>query len=161
MVALIVIALYQVIDEGKSQKPQVSEQAPNFELTTLDGKQVSLSKLRGKAVLLNFWGSWCEPCKTEMPALTKMYEKYQSQGLEVVGINIAETDVAVGQFIKQYSLNFPVWMDRDRDVVDLYKIGPIPSTYFIDPAGKIIYVKEGPLELSELEAKVTPMLPGK
>lgn len=161
MVALIGFTLYQVLEDGTSKKPQIGDTAPNFELTTIEGKQVTLNQLRGKAVVLNFWGSWCEPCKTEMPALTQIYEQYADKGLVVIGINIAETDVAVAQFVKQYGLNFSIWMDRDRDVVELYKIGPIPSTYFIDPQGKITYVREGPLVIDELERFVYPILPRK
>lgn len=159
MVGLIGFALYRVMEEGRSEKPQVGDLAPNFQLSSLDGKPVSLEQLKGKVVILNFWGSWCEPCRTEMPALTEIYRQYQQAGIEVVGINIAETDVTAMQFVKQYKLNFPIWMDRNREVVDLYEIGPIPSTYFIDPTGKIVAVKEGPLQLNELQNIVLSMLP--
>ena len=159
MVGLIGFALYQVIKAGESDKPEVGEWAPNFQLPTLTGKPMSLQQLKGKAVVLNFWGSWCEPCRTEMPALTEIYRRYRAKGIVVIGINIAETDVTATQFVKQYKLDFPIWMDRDREVVDLYRIGPIPSTYFIDPTGKIAYVKEGPLALNELEKIILSIMP--
>lgn len=159
MIGLIGFTLYQATYDKQSKKPRVGELAPDFQLTTLDGKDVRLHQLRGKAVVLNFWGSWCEPCRTEMPALTDIYTQYKQKGLVVIGINIAETDVAASQFVEQYGLNFPIWMDRDRDVVDLYKIGPIPSTYFIDPKGKIVHIKEGPLNINELRIRVLPILP--
>lgn len=159
MTGLIGFMLYQVMEDSKTKKPQAGDLAPNFQLMTLANQEMSLQQFRGKAVVLNFWGSWCEPCRTEMPALTKLYEKYQEKGLVVLGVNIAETDVTAAQFVKQYQLNFPIWMDRDREIVDLYKIGPIPSTYFIDPNGKIAYVQEGPLNLQQLELRVLPILP--
>lgn len=159
MIGLIGFALYQVIETGKPNRPQVGDLAPDFQLTTLAGEQVSLKQLRGKAVVLNFWGSWCEPCRTEMPALNEIHRRYQTEGITVIGINIAETDVAAMQFVKQYQLAFPIWMDRDREVVNLYQIGSIPSTYFIDPEGRIAYVKEGPLLLSELEKIILSLKP--
>lgn len=159
MIGLIGFALYRVIDEGQPDQPQVGEYAPDFQLPTLKGEPKSLKQLKGKGVVLNFWGSWCEPCRTEMPALNEIYRRYQAQGIEVIGINIAETDVTAMQFVKQYQLDFPIWMDRDREVVELYQIGPIPSTYLIAPDGKIAYIKEGPLALSELERLVSAILP--
>lgn len=159
MIGLIAFPLYQLIKDDQPQKPAIGDMAPDFQLTSLDGEQMSLKRLKGKAVVLNFWGSWCEPCRTEMPALTEIYQQYQSSGLEVIGINIAETDVTASQFVRQYQLNFPIWMDRNRDVVDLYGIGPIPSTYFIDPSGKIVYIREGPLQVNELKNLILPILP--
>lgn len=159
MIGLIGFALYYVMGEGQPKKPKVGDIAPNFQLSTLDGQQMSLQQLKGKAVILNFWGSWCEPCRTEMPALTEVYQQYRKADLMVIGINIAETDVTVMQFVKQYKLNFPIWMDRDREVVERYRIGPIPSTYFIDPNGRISYIREGPLQLNELKKILLPILP--
>lgn len=159
MIGLIGFAFYQQFHEGESQKPKVGDLAPNFQLSTLDGQPTSLQQLKGKAVILNFWASWCEPCRTEMPALTEIYRLYEKEGLMVIGVNIAENDVSVMQFVKQYRLQFPIWMDRNREVVELYKIGPLPSTYFIDPDGKIAYIHEGPLQLNELRNIVLQLLP--
>jgi peroxiredoxin len=161
MVGLIGFALYEATTQQNGRKPETGQEAPNFTLTSLTGQEVQLRDLRGKAVMLNFWGSWCEPCRSEMPTLQKMYTKYRNQGFEVVGINIAETDVAAEQFIRQYELTFPIWMDRDRGVVRLYRIGPIPSSIFIDSQGKITYIKDGPLSVGELETHILPILPRK
>ncbi|SHE62490.1 Peroxiredoxin [Seinonella peptonophila] len=158
MLALVGFTLYQAIVQKDQGKPELGQQAPDFALTSLDGKQVKLSDLHGKAVMINFWGSWCEPCRTEMPAIQSMYEKYRKLGFVVIGINIAETDVAAAQFVKQYQLNFPIWMDRNREVVRLYRIGPIPSSIFIDRSGKIIDSKDGPLVPSELEKQIRPLV---
>lgn len=159
LIALIGVALYQVIQGGNQKQPQIGDEAPDFTLTTLDGKEASLSQLRGKAVMLNFWGSWCEPCRTEMPAMQEVYEKYKDQGFEIVAVNIGETDVAAASFAKQLGLTFPIWMDRDRDIVDLYHIGPIPSSFFIDAQGKIVRKVNGQLDTSQLELYINPILP--
>lgn len=119
MVVLIGYALYQAVTQDSKSGLQEGEPAPNFTLTTLDGKTVQLSDYRGKAVLLNFWGTWCEPCRTEMPALQNAYDQYKDQGFEVLAVNIAETDVAVSSFVEQYQLNFPVLLDRNREVTEL------------------------------------------
>lgn len=159
MVGLIGFALYEATTQKNGGKPETGQEAPDFTLISLSGQEKQLRDLRGKAVMLNFWGSWCEPCRSEMPALQKMYHKYRDRGFEVIGINIAETDVAAEQFIRHYGLTFPIWMDRDREVVRLYRIGPIPSSIFIDPQGKIAYIKEGPLSVGELETHILPLLP--
>jgi peroxiredoxin len=161
MVGLIGFALYQAVEQGESKKPEVGDEAPNFTLITLDGKEMSLKDLRGKAVMLNFWGTWCAPCREEMPAMQKAYEKYKDNGFEIVAINIAETDVAASSFAKQYGLTFPIWMDRDREAVRLYGIGPIPSSFFLDPNGVITKRVEGPLDVSQLELYINPILPRK
>ncbi|MFD1444807.1 thiol-disulfide oxidoreductase ResA [Thermoactinomyces vulgaris] len=159
MVVLIGYALYQAVTQDSKSRLQEGEPAPNFTLATLDGKTVQLSDYRGKAVLLNFWGTWCEPCRTEMPALQNAYDQYKDQGFEVLAVNIAETDVAVSSFVEQYQLNFPVLLDRNREVTELYGIVPIPSSFFIDKEGKIRKIVEGPLNLDQLRIHILPILP--
>jgi len=161
MVGLIAWALYQSLNDEQSARPEVGDQAPDFTLTTLDGKERSLKDLRGKAVMINFWATWCEPCRKEMPAMQKVYEKYKDKGFEIVAINIAETDVAAASFARQYGLTFPIWMDREREVTQLYKIGPIPSSFFVDPDGNITQRYEVPFDIHRLEATIQPILPKK
>ncbi|MGA8941397.1 MAG: thiol-disulfide oxidoreductase ResA [Thermoactinomyces sp.] len=158
MFGLMGYALYQTVTQDEKNQLAVGEKAPNFELSTLDGKTVRLSDYQGKTVLLNFWGTWCEPCRTEMPALQKAYETYHKKGLVVLSVNIAETDVAVSSFARQYGLTFPMLMDRERDVTRLYDVGPIPSTFFIDKDGKISKKIEGPLLLNQLHRIILPIL---
>jgi thiol-disulfide isomerase/thioredoxin len=160
MMLMIAFALYQAL-RGQGGQPEEGQEAPDFQLTTLDGKQMSLQQLRGKGVLINFWGTWCPPCRSEMPVLEKAYEKYRDQGFEIVSVNIAETDVAVASFAKQYGLTFPIWMDRERDVVRLYKINPIPTSFFVDPNGVIVKKVEGPLNLDQLDLYIHQILPQK
>jgi peroxiredoxin len=150
LVGLVGFAIYQVSTDTGG-KPVEGEEAPDFTLTTLDGKQRSLSDLKGKAVMINFWGTWCPPCKTEMPAIQQAYMINKSKGFEVVSVNIRENDLPVSNFAQQMGLTFPIWMDKDREVVKQYKIGPIPSTFFINRDGVIEKKIEGPLELSQLQ----------
>lgn len=118
---------------------KVGMEAPNFSLEQLNGNgaAIKLSDLKGKGVVLNFWGSWCQPCKAEFPELEKQFQRYKAEGIEVVGVNISETPLAIQQFVDQYKVSFPILMDRDSQIASLYQIGPIPTTYFINKDGVI------------------------
>ncbi|TCW37579.1 peroxiredoxin [Laceyella sacchari] len=161
MLGLVGYALYQSVAQGEGNRPEPGRPAPVFQLTTLDGKEVSLEDYKGKAVMLNFWGSWCEPCTKEMPALQTVYEKYKNQGFVVLGINIAETDFTANAFANRMGISFPVLMDRQRDVVKLYDVVPIPSSFFIDPEGTLKQRVEAPLTVEQLEPIVQSILPKK
>lgn len=136
LVSALVFALYSSLKSDEVVK--VGDKAPNFELASIDGKEVKLSDLRGKTVVLNFWASWCIPCKTEMPALVKKYKEYKDKGVEVLGVNIAESDIVVKQFADQTNIKFPLMLDPDREITKLYNIGPIPTTFFIDKDGRVV-----------------------
>lgn len=159
MAGLIGFAIYQAIADDRPEGPTVGEEAPDFELATLDGKKVKLSELRGKGVLVNFWATWCPPCREEMPAIQEMYEKYEPLGFEVVAVNIAESDVTAEAFARQLNLTFPIVMDRERDVVRLYRVGPLPSSYFIDPEGKVHTKFTGEINIAQLEPLINEILP--
>jgi peroxiredoxin len=160
LVGMVAFAIYRVSTDTGG-KPVEGNRAPNFTLTTLDGKQMSLHDLKGKAVMINFWGTWCPPCRAEMPAIQAAYMSNKDKGFEVVSVNIRENEVPVANFVSQYGLSFPIWMDKDRYVVKLYKIGPIPSTFFIDPDGVIVKRIEGPLQISQLQYYIEQLLPKK
>jgi peroxiredoxin len=130
------VALYNAFLKDKTAV-KVDHPAPDFVLKTLDGGEFQLSKYRGKGVVLNFWGSWCDPCKEEMPALEKTYQLFKDKGVVLVGVNIGETDVSIHSFKDRYHLNFPIAMDAKKEITQLYEIGPIPTTYFIDKNGTV------------------------
>lgn len=130
----IALAIYNAFIKDKTVI-QVGHEAPDFVLTTLQGEPFQLSELRGKGVILNFWGRWCQPCEAEMPTLEKVYQDYKDQGITVIGLNIGETDVAVKPFVERYDLHFPIVLDLKKEITQLYGIGPIPTTYFIDQQG--------------------------
>jgi peroxiredoxin len=157
----LAIAIYQITTLDMSNKPKVGDEAPDFKLKKLNGEEVQLSQLRGKAVMINFWGTWCEPCRTEMPAMQKAYEKYKDKGFEILAVNVAETEIAVSNFVEDYKLTFPILMDSQKETVRQYKISPLPSSIFVDPQGKITQFIESPLEVSHLELYINPILPRK
>jgi thiol-disulfide isomerase/thioredoxin len=114
--------------------PVVGKPLQTFELTTLKGQNLQLNDLRGKVVVLNFWATWCDPCRAEMPLLQKIQDQY-SDKLVVVGVNIGESQAAVQKFADSYHLSFPIVLDPKQTSVDLYYIGAFPTTFFLDKDG--------------------------
>lgn len=122
---------------GKGQL--IGNLAPDFELPALDGKNLKLSDLRGKAVLLNFWATYCGPCKVEMPWFVEMQKEYGPQGFQVVGVAMddASTD-EISKFAKEMNVNYPILIGKDS-VADSYGgVSVLPTTFFVDRNGKLI-----------------------
>ncbi|MBM7701678.1 thiol-disulfide oxidoreductase ResA [Metabacillus iocasae] len=128
------------------QKVADGDQAPDFVLTDLQGQQHQLSDYKGKGVFLNFWGTWCKPCEREMPVMEQQYHLYKDQGVEILAVNVDETNVAVQQFADRYKLSFPIVIDRGSQVLHAYGVGPLPTTFLIDPDGKVVDVFIGGLD---------------
>jgi peroxiredoxin len=143
----------------RSPLPRKGFAAPDFTLETLDGQAIALSDLQGQVVLINFWASWCLPCREEMPAIQQVYEQYRDQGFVVLAVNLQEQDAQVVAFVDQLELTFSVLMDRDGDVFERYRVMALPSTFFVDRAGVIQDLAVGGL-LSRpfIESQVAPLL---
>ena len=124
--------------------PATGMPAVDFTLTDLDGRQQSLSQYRGKVVLLNFWATWCKPCTTEMPAMQAIYDRLREKDFVVLAVNELEDDDKVREHIRMYKHTFPVLMDRENRVANLYGVYGLPVSVFIDEAGVVqAYVKGG------------------
>ncbi|MFI8687975.1 peroxiredoxin family protein [Rossellomorea sp. NPDC077527] len=125
------------------------DRAPDFTLTTLDGEKVKLSDYQGKKVILNFWATWCPPCKAEMPHMQQYYEKHaKKENVEILAVNLTSQDdgkKAVQQFVDGYELTFPILMDEKGDIGDDYRAFTIPTTYMIDTGGIIQHKIVGPM----------------
>jgi thiol-disulfide isomerase/thioredoxin len=125
--------------------PQKGSVAPDFALKSVpDGKQVSLSSLRGKAVLVNFWATWCEPCKIEMPSLVDLQKKYGPQGLQIVGVAMDDADdKEINTFAHKMGVNYMVLRGTEK-VGELYGgVDHLPMTYYLDRSGKVVDETEG------------------
>ena len=118
----------------------VGKAAPNFQLQNLDGQSISLSELKGKPVLVNFWATWCGPCVSEMPYIQEIYGEWSGKGLVVLTINIGDSSSEAEQFLQDHNLSLPVLLDTNKAVAQRYNIRGIPTTFFIDKDG-IIQVK--------------------
>lgn len=127
--------------------------APEFELTVLDsnGKTLKLSDLKGKAVLLNFWATYCVPCKSEMPWLVQMQNKYGPQGLQIVGVTKdGDSEKAAAEFVKKMGINYPILVGTEK-VEDLYGgITGLPTTFFIDRSGKVVVRRLGQMKEDQI-----------
>jgi peroxiredoxin len=141
--------------------PQAGFLAPDFSLQTTDGETYALSDLRGQAVLINLWATWCPPCRAEMPAIQKMYEEYQDQGLIVLAINSTVQDEAsaIAPFVSEYGLTFPVLLDETGAVATAYQLRSLPSSYFIGRDGVIREVViGGPMSEALLRTRIEDIL---
>ena len=141
--------------------PRIGFAAPDFTLDTLDGGTVTLSELRGRAVLLNFWASWCLPCRTEMPAIERVHQRLNDQGLAVIGLNVTsqDTEAAARAFAQEYGLTFPIALDREGRASAQYDLMGLPSTYFIDRDGVVREViVGGPMSEAVMLAKLEALL---
>lgn len=120
-----------------------SATAPDFTLRALEGPNVRLQELRGRVVLVNFWATWCGPCRQEMPHLNRLYEKYRGSGFQLLGVNIDEDPRAATELAAKLGVKFPVLLDTDKKVSRLYDMSAMPATVVIDRDGKVRYLHRG------------------
>lgn len=138
---------------------QPGESAPDFTLTTLSGEQLSLSDLRGKKVILNFWATWCGPCRAEMPDMQKFYESHQDE-VEILAVNVTESEASaenVDLFVEDYGLTFPILLDEKSQVVTTYQALTIPTSYLIDSNGVIQNRMIGPMNYDWMKQATAAM----
>ncbi len=142
MLAALCYTMYNSVF-AKQDRVKEGSIAPNFVLQSVDGERIELKDLKGKGVFLNFWGTWCGPCKQEFPYMANQYEVFKDRGVEIVAVNVAESKIAVKNFMESYGVNFPIAMDKDRQVTEAYDITPLPTTFLVNPEGKVIKVIKG------------------
>jgi len=138
--------------------PVVGDIAPDFELPTLDGEHVRLSALRGKVVLLNFWATWCGPCRKEIPHLQRLHEKYPQDRFALIGVT-DEKPEEVRQFLDERVITYPSLVDKSHEVLHLYGVTGIPMTVAIGPDGKIAAMQEGWAGERALKKLLAPLMP--
>jgi cytochrome c biogenesis protein CcmG/thiol:disulfide interchange protein DsbE len=138
----------------------VGKPAPEFSLTLFDGRTVRLSDFRGKVVFLNFWASWCPPCRDEAPLIEAAWRRYQTQGVVFLGVDIQDTEEAARAFLQEFRISYMNGRDaRNRIAID-YGVYGIPETYFIDPGGRITAKYVGALEATILAERLTEAAQG-
>ena len=113
--------------------------APDFQLQTLDGKNMKLSDFRGKAILLNFWATWCGPCKIEMPWFVELQKQYGPEGLQIVGVAMDDSSTEdITKFVKEMGVNYPILLGKESVGQSYGGVGVLPTTFFIDRDGKLV-----------------------
>ncbi|WP_106497530.1 TlpA family protein disulfide reductase [Lentibacillus sp. Marseille-P4043] len=133
-----------IVPPGKTGV-ETGEKAPDFELETLSGETVKLSELKGQKVFLNFWASWCGPCRIEMPEMQKFYEEHQGE-VEIIAVNTDTNKEKARKFIDEYDYTYPVLLDKKMKVSEQYMVSALPTTYFIGKDGKVQESKKvGPM----------------
>ncbi len=133
----------------------VGESAPDFTLVDLEGNQVSLSDFRGKTVFINFWATWCPPCRAEMPEIEAVYQEYKDKGVVVIGVDILEPEDVVRQFVEQGGYSWTFVLDTSGEVAANYRVTAIPTSFFIDREGIIQVVNIGAMTKRAIENKLT------
>ncbi len=167
--ALILGLIWTVISRVQPTSAQTSTgsvpkegfTAPDFTLSLLDGGTVTLSALKGKVVLVNFWTSWCPPCRKEMPAIESVYRSYKDLGLVVIGLNLTAQDSKqeAASFAQEIGVTFPIALDLDNSVGNLYRVTALPTSFFIDRNGVIrSVIVGGPMSEALIQTKVEELL---
>jgi len=122
---------------------KVAEQAPDFTLKSLDGPNLRLEEYRGQVVLINFWASWCGPCRQEMPILDRLHQRYEDTGFAVLGVNVEGKVDPAQEIVDKTKVTFPVLIDEGQSVSELYELEAMPSTVVVDRDGVVRYVHRG------------------
>ncbi|MCV4230156.1 redoxin domain-containing protein [Virgibacillus sp. LDC1] len=163
LLAIILVGVYAVatVVFGSDEVPKVGQKAADFELLGMDGGVHTMSEYEGKARVINFWGTYCPPCVREMPALQAQWEKWNSQGVEIIGINVGENKMTVENFVAQTGVKFPILMDPKRNAVASFGVGPMPTTFFVTASGKIDHIRIGELDLNTLDKQIEQLVNAK
>ena len=156
-IAVVVICLlaYGLVLENRGQV--TTGVAPDFTFTSFEGETVRLADYRGRPVIINFWASWCIPCRTEMPLLETTWQQYRDQ-IHFVGVAYVDTEAGALAFLEEYGVTYPNGPDLGSRISDAYRIKGVPETFFIDRTGQVIGVKVGPLTPAELNGWLAQLL---
>jgi thiol-disulfide isomerase/thioredoxin len=134
---------------------KTGDEPPEFKLLGLDGVVHDSSEYKGKPLIINFWGTFCPPCRDEMPALQTVYDKWKDKGVQLVGINLSEDKLSVESFARQVEAKFPILLDRGRQVEKRFGLKQYPTTFFVDADGNIEKVLiGGPLTEEQIEGQI-------
>lgn len=159
MVGVIVFTIYSNLSKEKNAVLQAGDAAPDFSLVDMNGEAHRLSDYKGQGIFLNFWGTWCKPCEREFPLMDKQYQEVKDKGLQVLAVNIGESDFVVQKFIDRKGLTFPVLIDRNKSVMETYNINPLPTTFLVNPEGKIEKIITGEMSEENIKQYMKQIMP--
>jgi len=138
--------------------PRAAGPAPDFTLNTFQGQEITLRDLRGQVVVINFWASWCPPCREEAAYLESTWREYQDRGVVFIGVDYVDTDREALAYIAEFDITYPNGPDLGTRISQAYRIQGVPETYFVAKDGTLRGVKIGPLAAPELEERLEPLL---
>lgn len=139
----LLFVLLATISSHSSAVVSTQTAAPDFTLKSNQGSNMRLNELQGEVVMINFWASWCGPCRKEMPLLNSLYEKYQDLGFTILGVNVEADATKANKIISDLGVNFPILYDNNSDVSKKYGVDSMPATVVVDRDGKVRYVHRG------------------
>jgi thiol-disulfide isomerase/thioredoxin len=145
-------------DGSAGVAPEEGAIAPDFALTAADGRVYRLSDLRGHPVMINFWATWCGPCKSEMPAIDAVYHAHEADGLIVLAVNVRETWSQITPYVTKLGLAFPVLLDGNGSVSGRYRVHALPTTYLITRDGRVSGSREGAYTRAMLSGRIEQLL---
>jgi peroxiredoxin len=156
----LTFAIVLTLFSQPSPNNSVGKKAAEFALPDVNGEEVALQSFRGKVVLLNFWATWCGPCREELPELDRVQEKFRKRGFAVVAVTVDNELENIRSFLKKYSLKLQALWDRRKKVADAYAVEKMPSSYLIDRNGVIRFVHHGynPEALKRIEVEIDELL---
>ena len=146
---------------ASAQRPVSVERdqlAPLFSLPSTTGETVALSSFEGQVVLVNFWATWCPPCRDEMPVIQATHEKYADRGFRVLAVNVQETPGQVEAYARELGLTFPLLLDQRGDVTQTYRVQNLPRSFFLDRAGRVVRIHPGELTPDTMERYLKELL---
>lgn len=156
IVALLMFGLGK--DPSVIASPLVGREAPNFTLSQLDGPPVTLAKLRGQVVVINFWASWCAECQVEQAALDQTWQQFQDSGVVVVGVNFEDSTGAARDYIRTHDVTYPVVEDAGSKTALAYGLRGVPETFVVNKSGRIVNHVIGPVTAAALTGVINSML---
>jgi len=151
---LLVLLTYGFVSSRDGGRPQPGELAPGFSLTLMDGSELALSDLRGQVVVLNFWASWCSPCRREAPAFQSVWEATKDRGVAFVGVTYRDAQDASLAFIEEYGLTYPNGVDEMGRISDDYGVTAVPETFVIDREGRVAWLQIGEVQADLLARQI-------
>jgi peroxiredoxin len=143
LLTTVLVSAAMLVATAVSASVEVSGEAPDFTLKSLKGPNLKLSEFRGDVVMINFWATWCGPCRQEMPILNDLYLKYRDLGFTLLGVNVEEDSSKAQNMVRELKVVFPVLFDTQNEVSEMYKVEAMPSTILVDRHGNMRYLHRG------------------
>ncbi len=159
LIALLAAVVFAIATKKSEKVLAIGDEAPDFEIVDLEGNKHRLSEYKGQGVFLNFWGSWCGPCKTEMPFMEKQSKEFKGKGVHILALNIKDTRLKAETFRDQYKLTFPIAQDKDESILRAYNVIPLPTTILIDPDGIIVDIITTGMDEEEIRQAMESIQP--
>jgi len=153
-------AIGKALFSSSDDRPKVGQRPPDFALLDLNKQTHRLADYEGKALVINFWGTFCPPCVVETPEFQRQYEKWQAQGkpFEIVGINLSEDQLTVANFVEKFGLTYDILRDQRNRIEQLYGVRSYPTTFFVKPDGTIMDIFVGGMKEQDIEERVAKLL---